>query len=239
MRANQFGYRCALANRAFVYSNQKEHAPPARPRRVDADQEILDSRYPEFERSVARYVNSPEFRAEDVLAGLLPDKNGRPVIAFDFTIAGTHHNGTVEAAKAIVSAAAEAWRDRFSIEVIASAEAAAFHRLAQIHGVTVTPPGEARLYAAFVRVGQPFEKGVSDWMAAHAPVVCIYMLDTIALDCQHLDHLGFQDLWQHTLDSCDVVVYISRYSQGQFRLRYRIPVGTVEIASLISTRPSE
>lgn len=242
LRANQCGYRAVLANHAFVYhigeqSFSLTQEPMSKSDLLNGT--ILRERYPEYQRSIVREAASPEALAEVVLTGLLPDSNGRLTVAFDWSNIGLYHNGTFEAAKEILRAAARRWKDLYDIVVIGTPQAAAFHQLHDVADVRLVSPVSAEVFAAIVRVGQPFDAGVIDYLSQHAPVVVLYMLDTIALDCQYLDAPNLQDLWQYSLDSTDVIVYISEYSQAQFRSRFRIPPEAVEVASLLSLDPTD
>ncbi len=242
MRANRCGYRAAMANHAFVYHIGEKSfglTGTSMSERELRNARILRDRYPEYGRSVVRADQSAAAQVEAVLTGLLPDKNGRLTIAFDWTNFGTYHNGTFEAGKAILVAAARLWRNKYNIVVIGDPEAAAFHGANEVPGVVVVPYNQSKVYAAIVRIGQPFHESVVEELAQHAPVVAVYMLDTISLDCQYLDHNDLQRVWQSALDCMDLVVYISEYSQDQFRARFRISDDLIEVASLLSLDVSE
>ena len=237
MRANRRGYRAVLANHAFVYHIGEQSfslTGASTSARDEQNGKIFRKRYPEYDRSIEREAGSPEVLAEKMLTGFLPDDRGKLTIAFDWSHIGLYHNGTFEAAKAILVAAARRWQSSYHIVVIATPQAAAFHNIDAIAGLSIVPRDKAKTYAAIIRVGQPFDVGVVDFLMQHSPIVVLYMLDTIALDCQYLDEIGLQDIWQYSLDSTDLVVYISEYTQTQFRLRFRIPPATLELASLLS-----
>ncbi|WP_445492933.1 glycosyltransferase [Rhodopseudomonas sp. RCAM05734] len=237
MRASRCGYRAALANHAFVFHIGEQSfslTSSSTSARDLQNGKIFRKRYPEYDRSIERELQSPEVFAETMLTGFLPDDQGKLTIAFDWSHIGLYHNGTFEAAKAILVAAARRWQSSYNIVVIASAQAAAFHGIDAIAGVSIVARDKAEIYAAIIRVGQPFDADVIDFLVQHSPVVVLYMLDTIALDCQYLDEIGLQDIWQYSLDSTDLVVYISEYTQTQFRLRFRISPTTLELASLLS-----
>lgn len=237
MRANRCGYRAALANHAFVFhiGEKSFSLTKASKSRTDArNSGILQERYPEYLRSVARETQSPEAQTERILTGLLPSANGRLTIAFDWTHVGPYHNGTFELAKAVLLAAAKNWGEIYDIVVIGTVKSTAFHGLDKIPNLSIVSYEDCGIYAAIVRVGQPFDSSVTDSLAQHAPIVAIYMLDTISLDCQYLDHGGLHEVWQYALDSMDLVVYISEYTQTQFRQRFRIAKNVVEVASLLS-----
>ena len=53
-------------------------------------------RYPEYAGGLAKYFESPHYQAEQMLAGLLPDSQGRLDVLFDFSSVGAYHNGTFE-----------------------------------------------------------------------------------------------------------------------------------------------
>jgi GT2 family glycosyltransferase len=242
MRANRCGYRAVLANHAFIYhvggrSFALSDTSPSELDRINSS--ILISRYPHYPTILRKYLASSAFKAEQILVGLLPDSRGCLHVAFDWRNVGPYFNGTFEAAKQILRHASAAWKDRFAIDVIASESAAVFHGVDSLSNVRVVTPERAGTYAFMIRIGQPFDADAIDWMVNHAAMVVVYMLDTIALDCQHLDTQDLSDIWQHTFDAADVVIYPSKYTQMQFRARFHIPKETIEFFSLLSTTITE
>lgn len=237
MRANRCGYRAALANHAFVFHIGEQSfslTGDSTNVREQRNGKILRKRYPEFQRSIDRAFASPAAMVEENLEGLLPGPDGRLRIAFDWRSVGDYHNGTFEAAKEILVAAARNWRNKYEIVVIATTRTAAFHQIDRLDNVSVVTADAAGRYAAIIRVGQPFDPDELGYLGRCAPVVGIYMLDTIALDCLYLDQSNLLDIWQRTFDTTNLIVYISEYTQQQFRNRFRIPPSTVEVASLLS-----
>src|SRR4029077_7349290 len=130
MRANRCGYQAALANRAFVY-----HMGEASFSNTDTPKEelekrnskLLQERYPEYTKSIAKYFKGLHYQAESMLTALLRDSEGRRDLVFDFSSMGTYHNGTFAAAKCILQAAVDEWQKHFHIYVMVSEEAARFH----------------------------------------------------------------------------------------------------------------
>jgi GT2 family glycosyltransferase/glycosyltransferase involved in cell wall biosynthesis len=237
MRANRCGYRAALANHAFVYHvGEKSFSltSASKEKREFANAKLLDMRYPEYMRGIRREARSAEVCAERVLSGLMPNAKGQLAIAFDWTNIGLYHNGTFEAASSIVRYAAEKWRDRYEIVLIGNEHSAEFHGLLGLENISVVSEADAGTYSAIIRIGQPFHASTIPTLCHRAPIVAVYMLDTIALDCQYLDQANLADVWQQAFYSTDLVVYISRYTQQQFRARYRIPDSVIEVASLLS-----
>ena len=237
MRANQCGYRAVLANHAFVFHiGEKSFSltETSKNQTETRNARILHKRYPEYVRSVARERHSPEALTERILTGLLPSAKGRLTIAFDWTHVGPYHTGTSELAKAVLLSAAKYWAEIYDIVVIGAAQSTSFHGLDRIPNLSIVSYEQCEIYAAIIKVGQPFDSSVTDRLAQHAPVVAIYMLDTISLDCQYLDQNGIHEIWQYALDSMDLVIYISQYTQTQFQRRFRIPKTVIEVASLLS-----
>jgi FkbM family methyltransferase len=243
MRANKFGYRTALANHAFVWHQGEQSfgsLPMNRSDRERDNAKLLYSRYPEYPLLIARYFLSPEYRAEKLL-GSLQVNNLTPLrIGFDFTHFGTYHNGTFEAGKRLLFSAAKCWPRDIEITAFMSEEAWDFHQIFlcdRIRWADTHSPNEK--VAAIVRMGQPYDADSIRRMLARAPVVSIFMLDTISSDCGYLKIEFDETLWHFALRWFDVIFTNSDFTAGQFRRRYAVGDNALIHTSYHSITPRE
>jgi GT2 family glycosyltransferase len=238
MRANRSGYRAALANWAYVWHEGKvsfSSTNEGRDTREERNAAILARRYPEYPRLIREYFQSPEYRAEALLEGLSTTSTGTVTVAFDFSSFGTYHNGTFEAGKRLLQAASAAWPARIQISVLIGEPAWEFHALEQIAGVErVDPTSTDRVFAALVRVGQPFQAADIAALVRRSPVVSVFMLDPIAADCAQLRTEFDQGIWRFALQWSDVIFTNSEFTAEQFRRRYQTGHNTDVVPTLHS-----
>lgn len=241
MRANRFGYRAVIANHAFVYhvgESSFSLLKAGRSSRELKNAEIFNSRYPEYSRGISRYMSSPGYKALALLDGLVLDGNQKLHVAFDMRSLGSYHNGTFEAAFKIVEAFSKV-ECQFSISIISRKEAYDFHGFDRLPGVRWLGVDDPCPLAAIVRIGQPFREKDVRWLRHRAPVVAIFMLDTIAMDAMSLDENGLRRIWDLTLRTSDAIFYNSGYTARQFKLRFNIPQSTHQVVALHSTTIAE
>ncbi len=243
MRANRLGYRAVLANHAFVW-HQGEQSFGAldisRSKRDEINAKLLNSRYPEYPVLVRNYFSSAEYQAEGLLGALCPDAESRLKIGFDLSSFGTYHNGTFEAGKKLLYAAAQFWPDDIELVVFMSRQSWDFHQLeacSRVRWADTHRPGEK--LAAIVRMGQPFDANSLSRMLVRTPVVAVFMLDTIAADCGYLKIEFDEALWHFTMRWSNVIFTNSVFTAEQFRRRYRLGEQTLMYPSLHSVTPSE
>ena len=237
MRANRAGYRAVLANHAFVYhAGESSFSVAVTPKQLleQENAQILKDRYPEYLVGVESYLLSVHYEAERMLTAMLPDRDGRLDLVFDFSSVGPYHNGTFEAAKRILQWAATLWRDRFNLYVMVSPEALKFHRLAQLPGVSFVAPDTDRVFAVAFRIGQPFSYEQLFRMNRTGVLNVYGMLDTIALDCLYLNQPNLAALWSSVMSYADGVIYISDFVCEQFRRRFRIGPAVKELVAYLS-----
>jgi GT2 family glycosyltransferase len=230
MRAGRCGYRAVMANHAFVWHEGETSFSLSDTKRAllePVNRAILDARYPEFAGHVSHYYHTPEAIAERLLASLLPDQHGKLDIALDFSSFRAAHNGTFQAGLQLLQAAG-IWRERFNLHVICSQEVYEFHGYASL-GVPRSDPHAGRIFAAIFRVGQPYDWNVIQRLAISAPVIGIYMLDTISIDCPPLSSPRLYNIWQFSLDHADLVATQSRQTQRQFSARFAVPDHAIQL----------
>jgi GT2 family glycosyltransferase len=241
MRANRYGYRAALANHAFVWHKGSESFGIDRARSLSLKNDaLLIKRYPEYQPLVERYFDSPEFRAEKIIGGLLPNTFGKFTIYFDCTNLGAYFNGTSVAAKELIFAAADEWPSNIRIKVMTSLDSWNFHKFSEnIRLEWLNPSLVQEPMGAVVRIGQPFFSADIARLISSAPVVACFMLDAIADDCGELSLKFDINLWRFVMNSFDIVFTNSRFTAQQLRNRYLIGPDTTLFPSLHSTTPSE
>ena len=224
MRAGRCGYRAVMANRAFVWHEGEESfATAAIDRSVwePVNRAILDARYPEYGAYTASYYHSPEAAAETLLAQLVPDESGCVDVALDFSSFRAAHNGTYQAGRQLLQAA-EVWGPGIRLHVICSREVYDFHNYAAL-GVPHSDTHSARRFAAIFRVGQPYDWNVIQRLCVSAPVIGLYMLDTISIDCPQLTSARLFNIWQFALDHADVIAAQSQQTRAQLSARFHLP----------------
>ncbi len=206
------GFRVAVAGGAEAL--HPEGAAPAEPAPVPDD----------WRPALKRQATSAPVLADALMGGLAPGPDGRPRLAFDLSHAGASHSGTTLLARALVARAAARWTD-LALHVVASAPAFAFHFADLGDAVTRVDPAEPAVFAALVRFGQPFLWGEVDAAVRRAPVLVLFMLDTIGLDCGHDAPDELDALWRFTIAEADALLFNSAFTARQFARRFGAPPG--------------
>ncbi len=238
MRAARLGFRAVLANHAFVAHDGEasfSSAPSTRNELERRNRDILDSRYPEYGGHTRRHYDSPEVVAEQLLATLVPDEDGKLDAALDISSFVAAHNGTMQAGRQLIESAVEQWQDRYNLHVLCEEDVFAFHDLASL-GVRRANLHDGRKFALIFRIGQPYDWNAIQRLCLTGAVLGVYMLDTISLDCPRLASTRLQNLWQFTMDHFDVLATQSQQTERTMRLRLRIPERMVRIVSPHSLR---
>lgn len=222
MRASRSGYRAALANRAYVWHDGSASLGATETSNKDAvdasNRQLLLRRYPEYQRLVDAWFGRAEHIAEKLISATLPRASGKLAVAFDLSGWGAYHSGTHKAGLQLLKHSARI-RERFEVHAICSPEAYDFHDISST-GIERADPAGDEIYAAIIRLGQPFQWDPVRRMSEKAAVTGVYMLDTIALDCGHLYNPAVFDLWQHIIDQSDFIIYNSEFTARQFELRF-------------------
>ena len=214
------GFRVAVAGGAEAV--HPEGAVPAAPAPVPED----------WRPALKRQATSAPALADALMGGLEPGPDGKLRIAFDLGHAGPSHSGTTLLARALVGRAAARWTD-LALHVVASAPAFAFHFGDLGDAVTRVDPADTAVFAALVRFGQPFLWGEMDAAVRRAPVLVLFMLDTIGLDCGHDAPDELDALWRFAVAEADALLFNSAFTARQFARRFGPPPGPA-LASLHS-----
>jgi len=220
MRINRYGYRLAIANRAFLDARQEP-----------GDDMVTNlASFPEASALLERYLASPEHRAE-ILLGELASQNGSLSILFDLDHLTERYNGTFEAALAMVNAAAETWPGDVQIYASAHSHAWRFHRLDRLTRVQRIDPSDRRRVGVVIRVGQPYTRADLVRAYSRSPVVVAFLLDAISYDCGYLSLEFDAEVWRFATQESDLVVTNSTYTLDCIRARF--PLGQ-DVATLVS-----
>lgn len=247
-RCNRCGYRAVLANRAFVYHSGSvsfEQSNEGRTGRESKNRKLLDKRYPEYGRSISRYFDSIDYRAQLLTSALVPDDSGRLRLHFDCRNLGAYHNGTFEHTKRLVAAFAKSYSERFRITVLCNRAAYDFHRLGGLSGVGFIIGDDTPVLddndppAIAIRLAQPFRLMDLISLSGTAPISGFLMLDTIALDCSYLDEQDLKLLWEQMLQCSAFVGFNSTFTMQQFSRRFSVPDRVTTFVSLCSTDPQD
>jgi GT2 family glycosyltransferase len=242
MRAGVLGTRAVIANHAFAY-----HAGSASFKLKDFDLvahkrrnlEMLSEDHMHFLPLIRRYEDSPHFRAERLLAGLLEEPDGPIKVVFDLSGMGQHYNGTNEQAVAVLRSMASRQGHRIRLTGVASEASFRAHGLDKVEGLYRESPGALGLHAIAVRMAQPFEMDHINKPESLAPINVFAMLDTIAEDCGPLALNGnFLDLWDHVAEHANGLFFISRFSEQTFCNRHPAARALPRWTRLLPTRLS-
>ncbi len=244
MRCNLAGYRAVLANHAFVHhlGNQSFSQSTLSSHALETvNRDILLERYPHYDAAVHRYFAGIEFRTQRLLAGLALNESGQLRVLMDARNVGAYHNGTFEHTRALLTAFGKAYGGALALYIACSPEAAAFHRLDAIPGMTLCDPDQLgeRPFAIAFRIAQPFKLAHLKALGDLAPLTGFLFLDTIAMDCLELDVEDFHQIWTWMTETTALIGFNSAFTARQFKHRFSLPADVVDFVSLCSTDVSE
>jgi hypothetical protein len=231
MRASRCGYRTVLAHHAYAWRTPMGHAD-------HTTEDDVNTGFPERAILRARHIESPAYTAESLLAELLPSANG-PVVTFDLSSFAAHHNGTFEAGLRLIEASVREWPMDWMLRASMSDEAWDFHRMARLPRLTRTDPDDPVPSTAILRIGQPFTARDLDRLFTRAPVVAIYMLDTISYDCGYIAVDFDPEIWRIALESSDLILTNSDYTLERIRTRFALGDRVATRVSRHSLDPAE
>lgn len=234
LRANRCGYRAVMANRAFVWHQGEQSfaaSKHSRTAREEKNAPILHSRYPEYLPLIRAYFSSPEYRAEELLE-YVDGRAGELTVAFDCSNFGAYFNGTFESGIKLIEAASRVRPKHWRIAVYMEKAAWRFHGLERLQGVERLDVDDAAAkVAAIVRVGQPFDPQAVSRLVTRAPVVGIFMLDTISYDCGYLSLTFDHKIWRYVFEHIDIVFTNSRYTLDRISNRFKLGRGVLRRVS--------
>jgi glycosyltransferase involved in cell wall biosynthesis len=153
-------------------------------------------------------------------------------IEFDLTNLRPHHNGTAEVACKIAKKFKERFGAEFEVRLHAPESVLRFHELEFSNPSEGTPD-------CCLRFGQIHTPKELLLFMQRAPLLGAVFLDTIALDCMHLDEVNFWKLWHSSFMSLDFALFISEFGRHQALLRFPDSVPETSVAQLLSTSTVE
>lgn len=243
MRANRMGYRAVIANHCAAWHDGESSFGNTSVSRLDRDRvnrNILTSRYPEYNKLVDRYFISPEFRAERIFVEAFKEGQKPLKIAFDLCNVGEYHNGTFEAAKRIIGAADRSWPESVLITCYISQRAMTFHGFKDSRRLKFVESDKLSNGAhAIIRIGQPFSPRDIQRLFENAPVVGVFMLDTISWDCGYLANDFDERVWRFVFQWSDFIFTNSNFTRRQILNRFSIGAQTTVVPLLHSTNTEE
>jgi len=226
MRANRLGYRALLANRAFVYHEGTASFDAAtRTAQQARNSRILKDRYPEYMPAVHRYLASAAQRGETILSerSLRSAQGATVEVAVDGRSLSHLVHGTSRLTCRTVEGLVRCSRgSRVRVSFVGTAATAAHHGLDRIEGLAVVPDAEAYGFDVWLKCGQPFSMQEFEDASRRGVHLLWMMLDTIAWDCLSLRTPELGPLWGMTADLSDGIVFISPFSEAQFRRRFTL-----------------
>jgi len=242
-RCNARGYRAVLANHAFAFhlgSVSFSVSSVSTESREASNAKILHKRYPHYPRAIERYFSGSDYAAQYSLSGLVPN-GGKQRILFDCRNVGPYFNGTFEHARNLIAAFVGAYHEKYEIFIACNHDALVFHGFDKITWLSFCWNNETNMapFAAVIRCGQPFDHQTLVDIGKLAPVVGYLMLDTIAMDCLHLDAPDLSAVWMDMVDTAAIILYNSGFTAAQFNRRFDIPSEVVQGISLCSTDVSD
>jgi GT2 family glycosyltransferase len=226
MRANRLGYRALLANQAFVYHEGTASFDAATRTALQArNSRILEERYPEYMPAVHQYLASAPQRGETILSerSLRSGQGATVEVAVDGrSLSHLVHGTSRLACRTVAGLARRARGSRIRVSFVGKAEVAAHHGLDTLEGLAIVPEEQAYGFDVWLKCGQPFSME-EFWDASRRGVHLAWMmLDTIAWDCLYLRTPELGPLWGLTADLADGIVFISPFTEGQFRSRFAL-----------------
>lgn len=206
LRANRLGFSSVSAEAGFPLTPDQTTA--------GVDARMLQLRWPEHTPAVAQFHAGPAVAFDRLSVGLQRANE----LALDLSNLGSRHDGTSELGVALARAVAA--QGRFDLKVMIAREAASYHGLESVRGLTLIDPDTRPLFRACLKVGQPltWEELLRTWSAA--PVAGFYMLDAISLDVELLNIADFDMLWRLAFDHSEMMGHLSRFTQDQMRQRF-------------------
>lgn len=222
-RANRVGFRAAQANRAYAF-----HIGGTSFRHTDfsssSNVEVLNKRYPEYDKQVQMYFGSRAQFSEQIVEGFLPTTNGKIKVLLDISQLGGHPNGTSLMATRLIREMVDI-EHNFELHVVSTEQSIKFNQLESIANITLhsgwdTVTRQQTKFAHIFRMGQPFSmtdlRNVLRTGATHS----FFMLDTIALDCGYISNPEMLGTWEAVASSASGFVYQSEFTRNQFERRF-------------------
>jgi glycosyltransferase involved in cell wall biosynthesis len=211
------GFRNVVSNRLVATSTLARDV--IYPRLNQTERQIVTSTYPDVGRAATWRDRLPQRRFEEILSGSF-SADGRPRLLIDCRGMQPGHNGTAHSMLGYLKGLQEL-SPGWDIEVAVQPAAAAFHRVYEVcNRLRVNIGQPMGPYLASVTLNQPFSLEVIAELHRVSCLLVHNMLDTIAWDIiwQFNDRLG--SVWDFIARYADGLIFISKFSQDRFTLRF-------------------
>ena len=234
-RARRAGFRTVICNRAGVQLTSEAPFESVALPRVDEDR--LAHRYPDRPR-LAWELGPERLAREEVVLASLPDRGADPTLLLDAADLPAAFNGMSHVALAIADAmhAQCSW----STDLLASAEASAYHRLhARFPRWRVLSSMPDRTYTIGFRLSQPWHPHEIVGLHRRALFNVFLMLDCIMWDIAYLRPPDLGTIWQSIGRSADALIFISSFSRDRFETRFACSPDVRREVCLLSCDPAD
>jgi hypothetical protein len=211
------GFRNVVSNRLVASCALPRDA--VYPRLDQIERQIVASTYPDVGRAATWRDRLPQRRFEEILSGSF-SADGRPRLLIDCRGMQPGHNGTAHSMLGYLKGLEEL-SPGWDIEVAVQPAAAAFHRIYEVcNRLQVNIGQPTGPYLASVTLNQPFSLEVIAELHRVSCLLVHNMLDTIAWDIiwQFNDRLS--SVWDFIARHADGLLFISKFSQDRFALRF-------------------
>jgi len=240
MRAGKVGYRAVLANHAFAFhagaaSFALTGLDLAEQRRNNLDK--LVALHPEFLPLMTRYERSAHFRAERLLAGLLPDDGGRTRLVFDWASVSPQDTAAPFPPVAALAALARRHERHLRVAVVCSARSFEALGLNTQLRIVRDEPGASGVHGIAVRTASRLEMADVDRMESLAPVQIYVVCDSSDEDCGPVAAASAAGpLREHIGAHANGLVFISQFARDTFHARHPQSRELPLLARLLPTR---
>ncbi len=228
---NRFGFRVVEARHALARWRAEAKRDPQQS--LTARAARLERAHPGARAALASARGGAPRAAELLFEAALPDADGRRAVVFDLAHVTPRHSGTTELARALMGRAALDWPD-VALHVLATPAVYDLHVRDLPNPPVRIDPDDPKRFAAFIRIGQPFNWKDLDRAVHRATALVFFMLDTIAFDCLQLAPDELDAVLRFTLAEADGVLFNSAFTSRQFERRFRLRPDLPRLVSLHS-----
>lgn len=228
------GFRNLVCNRILVPTeNPPEATYPSRAAVEHGERDAAADRPQQW------LADMPERQLEIILAGAFTPA-GKPRLLIDCRGMPPYFNGTAASVLGFLQGFEALSENPFAIVVLASEEAARFHRLAETFtDFEITTGRPQGAYFAAVLMNQPWSVDTLRDYSRIAWLSLYNMLDTIAWDIGFAAPAKLDRVWSLLGQTADAILFNSAYSRDRYAFRFhpdgRIPL----VVTHHSTAPAE
>ena len=238
-RARRRGFRVVVDNRAVVPEDHPERAAP--PPIGPEDETTLAARREDAGVVASMVRDHQGTRLERLLAAAGPARGAAPRrCLLDCRGMQDVFNGTSLSVLGVLDGLHALGDERWAVTVMASPAGERFFSLASRYPrFRVVGPEDDSRHAVALRLSQVW--GLATWVELHrrALAIGVSMLDTIGIDILYVLQPGIPEAFQFSAEHADGLLFISEFSRGQFRRRFRVAAGVREVVHYLSLDPGD